>query len=638
MGTGPGKVLPSPPSAPLTFKDGTALALSCMADYGGPVFPFLAVGGYREMSFDEQKFSILTAPGWPSRSVQLLISGLRPVSPAASVEETPLPHRMVLAPLSESMLPYTQGFTSGLSSVPSVCVSVFMPAPHCLDYYAFVVSFEIRKSRGHRHLPIYLCLNFFLRYGMAVSMRVFHTLGMGHTLILCVSYQKLSDRQSERKSAMYRVWGPYVPHWTPQAVYKLPLGHLHVLGAEGVDTKHSSPSRPFPGSCEPSTAPRAANPIRQVVQLCLGWGRGWTPGFSYSVFSSRAQRFWEKGTGHAVCTDLCEHELDRAPGCAADLREHQLECAPGDSYLLDYFLFLNRYFEVGAPVYFVTTGGYNFSTEAGMNAICSSAGCDSFSLTQKIQFATEFPDESYLAIPASSWVDDFIDWLTPSSCCRLYAFGANKDKFCPSTVNSLACLKSCVNFTLGPVRPSVDQFHKYLPWFLEDPPNIKCPKGGLAAYSTSVDLGPGNQVLASRFMAYHKPLRNSQDYTEALRAARALAANITAHLRQVPGTDPAFEVFPYTGPSPTPAPSPAQHVASLILGLWGCSSAGPDVNVALVLEQKMEEAARARVASCPTHQAPTSTASSTYINHGFEHPAKSMGGAVGSLSRGGQEF
>lgn len=64
-----------------------------------------------------------------------------------------------------------------------------------------------------------------------------------------------------------------------------------------------------------------------------------------------------------------------------------------DSYLLDYFFSLNRYFEVGAPVYFVTTGGYNFSSEAGMNAICSSAGCDSYSLTQKIQYATEFPEE-----------------------------------------------------------------------------------------------------------------------------------------------------------------------------------------------------------------------------------------------------
>ena len=69
------------------------------------------------------------------------------------------------------------------------------------------------------------------------------------------------------------------------------------------------------------------------------------------------------------------------------------DCLPlQDSYLIDYFLFMNRYFEVGAPVYFVTTGGYNFSSEEGMNAICSSAGCNNFSLTQKIQYATDFPD------------------------------------------------------------------------------------------------------------------------------------------------------------------------------------------------------------------------------------------------------
>lgn len=33
-------------SSPLSFKDITALGMSCMSDYGGPVFPFLAVGGY----------------------------------------------------------------------------------------------------------------------------------------------------------------------------------------------------------------------------------------------------------------------------------------------------------------------------------------------------------------------------------------------------------------------------------------------------------------------------------------------------------------------------------------------------------------------------------------------------------------
>lgn len=35
------------PSSPLSFKDITDLGMSCMADYGAPVFPFLAVGGYQ---------------------------------------------------------------------------------------------------------------------------------------------------------------------------------------------------------------------------------------------------------------------------------------------------------------------------------------------------------------------------------------------------------------------------------------------------------------------------------------------------------------------------------------------------------------------------------------------------------------
>ncbi|NXQ21416.1 NPCL1 protein, partial [Peucedramus taeniatus] len=52
-----------------------------------------------------------------------------------------------------------------------------------------------------------------------------------------------------------------------------------------------------------------------------------------------------------------------------------------DSYLLPYFSALNQYLAVGAPTYFVTTGGYNFSSESGTNAICSSAGCDANSLT-----------------------------------------------------------------------------------------------------------------------------------------------------------------------------------------------------------------------------------------------------------------
>lgn len=60
--------------------------------------------------------------------------------------------------------------------------------------------------------------------------------------------------------------------------------------------------------------------------------------------------------------------------------------------MLNYFQYLYKYFEVGVPVYFVTRKGFNFSSKAGMNAVCASVGCDPFSLTQKIQYATEHPD------------------------------------------------------------------------------------------------------------------------------------------------------------------------------------------------------------------------------------------------------
>lgn len=62
------------------------------------------------------------------------------------------------------------------------------------------------------------------------------------------------------------------------------------------------------------------------------------------------------------------------------------------SYMLDYFQYLYKYFEVGVPVYFVTKKGFNFKTVDGMNAACSGVGCDQFSLTQKIQYATDYPE------------------------------------------------------------------------------------------------------------------------------------------------------------------------------------------------------------------------------------------------------
>lgn len=63
----------------------------------------------------------------------------------------------------------------------------------------------------------------------------------------------------------------------------------------------------------------------------------------------------------------------------------------------------------------------------------------------------------------------------------------------------------------------------------------------------------GNPVAgASMFMTYHTVLRNSQQFYEALRSARAIADNITRTLnlverdgKLVPSGETKYEVFPY---------------------------------------------------------------------------------------------
>ncbi|XP_010372871.1 NPC1-like intracellular cholesterol transporter 1 isoform X2 [Rhinopithecus roxellana] len=570
-------------NAPLTFKDGTALALSCMADYGAPVFPFLAVGGYKGEDYSEAEALIMTFSlnNYPAGDPRLAQAKLWE---EAFLEEMRAFQRRTAGKFQVTFMAersledeINRTTAEDLPIFATSYIVIFLYISLALGSYSSWsrVMVDSKATLGLGGVAVVLgavmaAMGFFSYLGIRSSLIILQvvpflvlSVGADNIFIFVLEYQRLPRRPGEpREVHIGRALGKVAPSMllcslseaicfflgalTPMPAvrtFALTSGLAVVLdfllqmsafvALLSLDSKRQEASRLDVCCC---VKPR---------ELPLpGQGEGFLLGFFRKAYVPFLLHWITRGV--VLLLFLALFGVSLYYMCHISVGLDQELALPKDSYLLDYFLFLNRYFETGAPVYFVTTSGYNFSSEAAMNAICSSAGCNNFSLTQKIQYATEFPEQSYLAIPASSWVDDFIDWLTPSSCCRLYISGPNKDKFCPSTVNSLNCLKNCLSITMSAVRPSVEQFHKYLPWFLNDRPNIKCPKGGLGAYSTSVNLTSDGQVLASRFMAYHKPLKNSQDYTEALRAARELAANITADLRKVPGTDPAFEVFPYT--------------------------------------------------------------------------------------------
>lgn len=215
---------------------------------------------------------------------------------------------------------------------------------------------------------------------------------------------------------------------------------------------------------------------------------------------------------------------------------------PDDSYVLTYFESLNKYLHSGAPVYFVVQEGHDYRTLEGQAMVCGGAGCNNNSLVQQIYNAAQIDNYTRIGYPPSSWLDDYFDWVKPqSSCCRVYN---ETGTFCNASVVDPSCHR-CRNFTAeGKRKPVGEDFMKFLPMFLSDNPNPKCGKGGHAAYSTAVDLISGNtDVGATYFMTYHTILHNSADFIDALRKARMISKNITDSIN-VPGKN--YSVFAYS--------------------------------------------------------------------------------------------
>lgn len=92
---------------------------------------------------------------------------------------------------------------------------------------------------------------------------------------------------------------------------------------------------------------------------------------------------------------------------------------PKDSFVLKYFQHLKAYLSVGPPTYFVLKGKINLTDNYEQNVICGGLGCSSESLSTKINMASKYPRLSFIARPASSWIDDYFDWCSIKECCKM---------------------------------------------------------------------------------------------------------------------------------------------------------------------------------------------------------------------------
>ncbi|XP_023216174.1 Niemann-Pick C1 protein-like isoform X1 [Centruroides sculpturatus] len=219
-----------------------------------------------------------------------------------------------------------------------------------------------------------------------------------------------------------------------------------------------------------------------------------------------------------------------------DIGLDQKLSVPEDSYVYHYFENQAEYLAVGPPMYTVVKEGYNYTTYENQNLICSSDGCNRFSLLMQISYAAMNNNRTHIAYDAFSWLDDYFSWAS-SDCCKVYA---NTTRYCPSTVHANCVSCNIVNSTTN--RPRPENFTEYVRHFLEEEPSPSCPKGGKASYETAVQL-KGNEIGATSFMTYYSALKNSSDFTEALKWSRVITQNITTTLK---GYNVDAEIFPYS--------------------------------------------------------------------------------------------
>lgn len=211
---------------------------------------------------------------------------------------------------------------------------------------------------------------------------------------------------------------------------------------------------------------------------------------------------------------------------------------PSDSYLLSWFDALDKYYDVGPPVYFVAKD-VDVTERLGQKHLCGRfSTCDDFSLANILEGERNRSEASFISEPAASWIDDFLYWLNPvNSCCRVRR--ARPDVFCGPRDSPRVCQPCLENWNITMEGlPEHDDFTRYLKQWIHSPTNEDCALGGQAGYSTAVSFNSDGVVEATHFRTMHSPLKSQDAYINSFAAARRVADDITEKT--------GVSVFPYS--------------------------------------------------------------------------------------------
>lgn len=562
-------------SSPTSLDDTSTFHDACMGTFGGPVFPWLALGGYEGNNYNNATALVITFP------VNNYLNDTEKLGKALAWEKAFIdfvknydnPNLTISFSAERSIEDEIDRESS--SDVTTIVISyvimfvyISLALGHINSFWTVLVDSKV--SLGIAGILIVLSsvacsLGIFSYIGIPLTLIVIEVIpflvlavGVDNIFIIVQTYQR-DERMPEEElhQQIGRILGEVAPSMFLSSFSETVaffLGGLSSMPAVrtfslfaglavfidfllqiscfvsllGLDIKRQEANRPDIFCCV-----KFPEGQREKSEGCLFR-------FFKKIYAPFILKDWVRPLVVAVFVGMLSFSI--AVVNKVEIGLDQKLSMPDDSYVLDYFGNLSEYLHTGAPVYFVVEDGHDYKTSEGQNAVCGGVGCNNNSLVQQIYTASLLKNYTKISNAPSSWLDDYFDWVKPqSSCCRYYnTTGA----FCNASVVDKSCVHCRPLTSLGKKNPNGTEFMHFLPMFLSDIPNIKCGKGGHASYSTALDLIENNtDVGATYFMSYHSILKTSSDFIDALKMARELTDNIT---QAIGPQNKTYSVFPYS--------------------------------------------------------------------------------------------
>ncbi|XP_066482520.1 NPC intracellular cholesterol transporter 1 isoform X2 [Tiliqua scincoides] len=562
--------------APASLNDTTQLHDPCLGTFGGPVFPWLVMGGYDDENYNNATALVITFPvtnyhndteklmkvlAWESEFINFVKKYDNPnLTIAFSAERS----------IEDEINRESRGDVSTvLISYIVMFVYISIALGHIKSAARFLVDSKI--SLGIAGILIVLSsvacsLGIFSYFGVPLTLIVVEVIpflvlavGVDNIFIIVQTFQRDERLQGETlDKQMGRILGDVAPSMFLSSFSETVaffLGTLSTMPAVrtfslfaavavlidfllqitcfvsllGLDTKRQEKNR-YDILCCIKGGEEISSVQHSESILFL---------FFKNIYSPFLLKDWMRAIVISLFVGVLSFNI--AVVNKVEIGLDQRLSMPDDSYVMDYFDSLSKYLHAGPPVYFVLKD-HNYTTLDGQNSVCGGMGCDNNSLVQQVFEAAQISSYTRIGYAPSSWIDDYFDWVKPqSSCCRIYN---TTGQFCNASVVDPSCVRCRPLTQEGKRRPQGEDFMKFLPMFLSDNPNPKCGKGGHAAYSSAVNfINNNSDIGATYFMTYHTVLKNSTDFIDAMKKARMIADNIT---ETIGAKEKNYYVFPYS--------------------------------------------------------------------------------------------